>query len=343
MIYIGKPVGEKEKVITLGFVGFHESFDPTWNHITLALYADLPIAVVNTNEGEVPEYLFFSVFGKCHTDARFDRCVKIFTCEENIRVPWHECDFAMSSDRLLPDLRYLRLPIYARFLRHLNDHTGKTLTKPEHSSHAKDILSTKTKFCNFVYSNESAKERIVFFEMLSKYKKVDSGGAVLNNMGGVRVSDKLAFLQDYKFTIAFENARYPGYVSEKIVEPMSAFSIPIYWGCRSIGEDFNPFSFVCANEPEGSGESEIVLHFEQVIHKIVWLDTHDDDYCLMMSEPWFHGNEPNIYCQSSHIRDFLVQTVFSRTFASLPRRDAAPKPAPSRGWCWAYHVNDPRR
>ena len=344
MNYIGRPAKPNEKIITIGFVGFHQTFDPIWNHITLAIRDDLPVAVADVARGEVPEYLFFSVFSKTHLDPRFDRCVKIFTCEENIRVPWHECDFAMSSDHLEePDSRYLRLPIYARFLRHLKDHTGLTLVKPEHPSYASGALAIKTKFCNFVYSNELAKERILFFEMLSKYKKVDSGGAVLNNMGGTRVGNKLKFLEGYKFTIAFENSRYPGYISEKLVEPMASFSIPIYWGCRRVGDDFNPFSFVCANEPEGSGQSELVHHFEQVIRRIVWLDTHDDDYRLMMSEPWFHNNKPNTYCQPSYIKDFLTAAVFSQTKSKLPKRSLAPKPVPPRGWCWADHLNDPRR
>jgi hypothetical protein len=352
MIVIGRELRVGEKAKSIGFVGFHESFNPVWNHITIALKHEFPMIVADIAAGEVPDYLFFSVFDSPHRDPKYDRCIKIFTCEENIRVPWHDCDYAMSSDRFTRHPFYLRLPIYVRFLQHLKDHTKRTLIKDKETP-----ITKKPKFCNFVYSNKSASERILFFEMLSKYKRVDSGGSVANNMGGVRVADKMKFLEDYKFTIAFENSRYPGYVSEKIVEPMAAGSIPIYWGCRHIGEDFNPFSFVNANEPKGADTNELVFHFEQVIRKIIWLDTHDDDYEAMLAEPWFHKNVPNEYCQPTYLCSFMEQ-VFTTPKWSLPKRPAAPPPPPAppapplppsppapppRGWSWADHLPPTKR
>jgi hypothetical protein len=364
--HIGLQPKNNERTLLLEFVGFHSSFNPVWNHITLALRNDFPVAIAESSKGEVPDYLFFSCHGVLHTDPRYDKCVKIYTNEENIRPPWHECDYAMTSDRLAEaDCRHLRLPIYATYLKHSKDNTGKTIVKPS-GRDLKLALARKTRFCNFVYSNAGAKERIAFFEMLSKYKRVDSGGAVLNNMNGSRVGDKVTFLEEYKFTIAFENSRYPGYISEKIVEPMLSNSIPIYWGCRDVGDDFNPFSFVCANEPEGSNGFELIHHFEQVIRKIVWLDTHDADYVSMMSEPWFHNNEPNIYCQPYYIREFL-RRVFNTSRLSLPKRPPSPPPplivAPKltaesieehkpstasnsslpRGKCWADQVPTTRK
>ena len=68
-----------------------------------------------------------------------------------------------------------------------------------------------------------------FFVKLSKYKQVDSGGRTLNNIGGP-VEDKMEFIKDYRFVISFENAEYPGYTTEKIIQPMFVDSIPIYWG-----------------------------------------------------------------------------------------------------------------
>lgn len=48
----------------------------------------------------------------------------------------------------------------------------------------------------------------------------------------------------YKFSIAFENAWYPGYTSEKIVTSMLAGTIPIYWGNPDISREFNSASFI---------------------------------------------------------------------------------------------------
>jgi hypothetical protein len=307
MQLVGQNSGS-EKPLKFGFVGFYQTFNPVYNHITLALRDKFPIVVMDVDKDELPDFLFFSVFGNKHLNPRFAGCTKIFLTEENIRPPWEECDFAMTGDRLpMPDERHLRLPIYERCIRFLKG--GRTLIKPA-GLNPREVLARKNKFCNFVYSNPAAKERLLFFKILARYKPVDSGGALCNNMGGRRVADKMTFLDDYKFTIAFENSRFPGYVSEKIVEPMAANSIPIYWGCRDIALDFNPRSFVHANEPVGSNQTELEHHFEHVIHRIVWLDTHDDDYCAMVSEPWFHGNRPNQYCEPDYIHDFM-RNVFA--------------------------------
>jgi hypothetical protein len=317
---VGRPLLPGEKCPSLGFLGFHALFNRVYNHITLALRDDLCFDVCEHNE--VPEYLIFSVYSKDHLSPRYDRCVKIFTCEENQRVPWHECDYALTGDRL-QDLRHLRLPVYAGYLRHLSDNAGTTLVKPVDYD-ARRSLAGKTRFCNFVYSNSRAEERILFFRILSKYKKVDSGGAVLNNLG-TRVRDKLSFLANYKFTIAFENSRYPGYITEKLVEAMAAGSLPIYWGCRDVGSDFNPFSFVHANEPEGSDRNELVMYFEQVAQRVAWLDQHDDEYLEILSRPWFSGNLPNQYCQPSYATDFF-RKIFATSRKDLPKRDPIPAP-----------------
>lgn len=39
-------------------------------------------------------------------------------------------------------------------------------------------------------------------------------------------------MRRYKFTIAFENQSYPGYVTEKIADALMAGTVPIYWGAR---------------------------------------------------------------------------------------------------------------
>ena len=87
-------------------------------------------------------------------------------------------------------------------------------------------------------SNPYSQKRIGFFKELSKYKKVDSGGKVLNNVGGC-VEDKLEFIKDYKFVISFENSAHPGYTTEKIVDPLAMNCIPIYWGNPYVARDFN--------------------------------------------------------------------------------------------------------
>ena len=78
---------------------------------------------------------------------------------------------------------------------------------------------------------------------MSSKEKVDSGGKFLNNVGGP-VTDKLSFIKDYKFVISFENSSYPGYTTEKILEPMLVNSIPVYWGNPLVYNDFNYRTYI---------------------------------------------------------------------------------------------------
>ena len=178
-----------------------------------------------------PDYLFYSCFGMNH--LKYDNCIKIFLSGENSIPDLNLCDYAVclsdiqSGDRV----SHFNLAYIWRY-------------EPYHPDRDTDRLLNR-KFCNFVYSNnwcaDPMRER--FFNALSKYKRVDAGGAFLNNMGG-RVGDKRSFLKEYKFTIAIENSSLPGYSTEKILDPLLAQSLPIYWGDPNISSDYNPNSFV---------------------------------------------------------------------------------------------------
>lgn len=53
------------------------------------------------------------------------------------------------------------------------------------------------------------------------------------------VDDKISLLKLYRFNLCFENIRYPGYVTEKIIDAMIANTIPVYFGAPDIA-DFIP-------------------------------------------------------------------------------------------------------
>ena len=113
--------------------------------------------------------------------------------------------------------------------------------------HRKSNLN-KSKFCNFTYRN-TIKSRIEFFKRLNDYKKVDSTGGLLNNTG-YRMVNKSRELADYKFTIAFENTLKPNYVTEKLLEPLAAGSVPIYYGGETAFQYFNKDAVIYAQDYE---------------------------------------------------------------------------------------------
>ncbi len=243
-----------------------------------------------------PDFLLFSVFpGDLPTSA----AVRIFYTGENVRPDFAQCDWAFSFDydEELGNPRHLRLPNYKRL------GAGSNLIK---SSVTPDtVLAEKTRFCNFVYHND-VDLRNRFFSILSKYKQVDAPGRCCNNMAPIgshpdpvhsrfaagKYQDKVDFLRSYKFTIAFENASYPGYTTEKIYHAMLAQSLPIYWGNPLVHRDFNPKSFVNGNDFQS---------LEELAEFVIELDRNDSLYLQHLREPWYPGNQLTPYVDDSRI------------------------------------------
>lgn len=237
-------------------------------------------------ESENPDFVF------CSEDHNADYlnydCARIFVTGEYV-VPDFNCvDYAAGFDYISFDDRYLRLPLYCLY----GEDYELALNK-----HLNYKGADNKKFCNFVYSNGNAmKERDYFYNLLSEYKKVDSGGRHLNNIGGP-VKDKRAFQQDYKFSIAFENASAKGYTTEKILQAFSAGTIPIYYGNPRVAEDFNTRAFINCHDYK---------NFDEVIEKVKEIDNNQDLYDKMMREPVFNDIE-NRRDSLKEYREFIIR------------------------------------
>lgn len=249
--------------VKVRFVDFWPHFSQEDNYFTRLLSGIFKVEI-----SEDPDFVFFSNYGFEHLKYK---CIRIFYNGENQRTDWNGCDFSFSFD-YLNDPRHFRMTNWIWY----DDVRKLMLQKPQ----GQEALIGKTGFCNMVISNPYAKERIAFFHALSKYKKVDSGGRYLNNIGGP-VVNKLEFIRRYKFTVAFENSSFPGYTTEKLFEPMFANSIPIYWGNPEVGRDFDTRSFVNANAFSG---------IDQMIDYIIELDKSDEKYFSLWRYPWYADN-----------------------------------------------------
>jgi hypothetical protein len=146
---------------------------------------------------------------------------------------------------------------------------------------AANIWKAKTKFCCMVVSNPNSPKRLEFFQTLSKVKPVDSGGTVLNNVGG-RVENKAEFIKDYKFVISFENSSYDGYTTEKILEPIYKDCIPIYWGNKLVDKDFNAGRFMDYNKFESETE---------LIDRLLEIDQNEELAIDMLMQPTFSSDK----------------------------------------------------
>ncbi len=141
--------------------------------------------------------------------------------------------------------RWHRYPLWATYLDWWNPdalhHVERLLEAPP--------LRPRPRFCNFIYSKPSS-IRTEFFLRLNEARRVDSMGRFLTNTEArvIGVKGKLQALQESLFTIAFENQLSPGYVTEKLLQPLIAGSIPIYWGAAEAKSDFNPDAFIFAED-----------------------------------------------------------------------------------------------
>lgn len=270
-----------EKTIKIGSCDFWSPFE-----LRHSVFYDVLVECGYTPiiDNQNPDILFYSVFGDTH--QQYHGPIKIWFSGENWGLPnFNECNFALSG-YFIDDPRHFRFPLYVKYARNYIAH-GVYMQHYDDLSKARDItkIPQKTKFCNFVYSNcdpnrEETKLRQQFFYELSKYKKVDSGGGCLNNIGQ-RIPHKIPFMSEYKFSIAMENSNQIGgiygYTTEKIFEPMLANSIPIYWGNPYIHKEFNPNAFVSFHDYKT---------MDEVINRIIEIDNNDDLYREYLSQPF---------------------------------------------------------
>jgi len=297
--------------ISLGYADFWPGFNPETDFFTRLLRWRFDIRLSGR-----PDFLLYSAFGREHLRHR---CVRIFYSGEAVRPDFRDCDYAFTFD-YLDRPEHCRLPYYVRRLE------GDDLVK--RGVDARAALARKTRFCTFVYTDPQGVRRNRFFKRLSRYKRVDSGGGYLNNLGR-RVEDKLAFLREGKFTIAFEHSLHPGYTTEKLTDAMRASTLPIYWGNPLVGREFNTHSFLNAHEFRSE---------EALIERIMELDRDDEQYAGVLGRPWLPAGRGNIYLDENRLLD-QFDRIFRTPIVPVAQRrrrlalwDGRVRPFSRRAW-----------
>jgi len=281
--------------IKLQFADFYFGFD-SYNNYFYHLLSKYYTIIISDS----PDILIFSNYGRNHYKYN---CIKIFFSGEN---PFYDngenhiysrkqYDYLIDH-QFINSSRHFRLPLFVCYDGYLDliKNRNQTIT-------ANDIIDKK--FCNFIYSNDNSPVRKVFFNWLNEYKKVDSGGKVMNNLGYL-VKDKRQFIKDYKFTIAFENTKADGYTTEKLFEPLSERSIPIYWGNPKVSVDFNPEAFLYLDD---------INNIKDIIDKIIRIDTNDKLYLEYVNSPAFpHNNILPDYAHEENFIDWFDKIFYSK-------------------------------
>jgi len=96
-------------------------------------------------------------------------------------------------------------------------------------------IHQKTKIVSIVASSKNfTKGHQLRLETIKRINGIDVYGRQVNP-----IDYKLDGLKDYMFSIVIENTKKDYYFTEKLIDCFATGTIPIYWGCPSIGDYFN--------------------------------------------------------------------------------------------------------
>lgn len=254
------------KKIKVLFDGFYDGEDYTKNKEATMIIGLLKKHYA-VEFSEQPEYIFCNVNSKEY--YKYDG-IRIFCTVEAICPDFNLCDYGIGFEYIEYGDRYFRFPNSYYY-------PGLVSTMLNKHKEIKENMAER-KFCSFVYSNDKAEKiRGELFKKISEYKQVESGGKYLNNLPGNRaVENKIQFESEHKFSIACENASFPGYHTEKLVEAFAAQTIPIYWGDPCVEKFFNSKAFINCNKYDS---------VEEIIKEVKRLDENNDEYLKMLMEP----------------------------------------------------------
>lgn len=291
------------KTVKINFAGFWGSFKKDDNLFTRILkkrynveISDNPDFVICSNRGSAFEYMNYD-------------CTRIMFMGENMSPDFTVFDYCIGFDYLDFGDRYFRLPFAFYF-----DDNKPWIPEMLTYEKAKEICEAKKYFCNFIYGHRSSHGmREKLFEKLEEYKHVESPGSFMNNMGGGKKrcswAEKDEYLLASKFTIACDSVAYPGFCTEKIVQPFMLHSIPVYFGNPKIDDYFNADAFVwCKSEADLS----------RTLDEVIYLDKNDGAYIekLMLSPL----NENNLIADLYQKLETFLFNIFDQSPEEAIRR-----------------------
>lgn len=257
-----------KKKIYIKFVDFWEHWNQESNFLIDVLKQKYDVVFSDT-----PDYIFYSNFNDNLNHMDYNNCIKIFYTQENICPDFNFADYGIGFELLTFGDRYLRYPIYLVSERYKK--AWELMVKKHIIIPSEKEKMVKRNFCSFVVSNGNADTiRESFFDLLLSYKKVNSGGRYLNNIGEKNgVKDKIVFESNHKFSLCFENSSHLGYTTEKLIEAFAARTVPIYWGDPTIATFFSDKSFININNFET---------LDEALKYIIKVDEDDDLYFKML-------------------------------------------------------------
>lgn len=294
----GLPIIEKKlEKIVVAFCDMWPGFNCNRNFIMNALREEAKSTEfegIEYSKAVEPNIVIFGPYSKNWTEIP-DRIPKVYFSAENWPEPNDpRINLYLTSSRIENDIR-MRIPTWMTFIDWFSGATvlperceDNPILLPVHFAMTPHPIRFKDRkeFCGFVVSNPICQMRNETFQIVDTYKRVNSGGALYNNIGG-QLSLKYAgggcgdiskhhFFTDHKITISFENSQASGYITEKVLHAKMAGCLPIYWGDLDTDTDFVPNSFINVSNIQSP---------DKVLEVIKMIETNEEFCSAVASTP----------------------------------------------------------
>jgi len=282
--------------LRLGFSDHYAGFQPRGNRIWKALSTRYRLEL--TDDLSATDLLVYGDFSTRHWSYVGK---KVYLTGENMLPDFDQCDLAFTPAESANDPRAVRLPLYAQVL-----DDAAELIRPEGYDATPHL--GRPGFCSFVVSNGLCRTRNRIFKTIHRRRPVSSGGRHFNNTGGP-VPDKMGFLRGFRFNIACENSDSPGYITEKLIDPILAGSVPIYWGAPDVRHDFDARCMINVSD-YGS--------LDELADAVLRIDADPAARRRILDAPVFVGNRPPLCMTDEHVTGPLIDLIENRN--PSPRR-----------------------
>jgi hypothetical protein len=263
------------------YLDFWPGFDSNCNWFNLLFREALDNIKINFNSApEEADIIMFSSFGSQNLNYKNSRAVKLFYTGENERANLSVADYSLSFDYDSHDGRNFRLPhwyMYVNWWDEPNFPHARISKERLFKKYDPEEVFSRKEFCSIIIGNP-VRNRIEVAQKLDTFKPVHGYGRVFTRpYSGCKVD----LMEKYRYNICFENSIYPGYVTEKLFHALYMNTIPIYWGSPTVEMDFNSKAFISRHNYETDVD---------MLEHIISLDTNDDNYNEMLSQPILNPN-----------------------------------------------------
>lgn len=136
----------------------------------------------------------------------------------------------------------------------------KFVHAPGSSSLHNHAIHPKSKLCSIITGKNWTEGHRLRHLALEKYRDVFDG---IKTDQTPRVPWKDPWLNDFCFSVVTENSKVDYYFTEKLIDCFRSGTIPIYWGCPSIGKFFDTEGIITFDTLEELGEILQNLSYEE--------------------------------------------------------------------------------